>query len=316
MGATIGVDVGGTKVLAAVVDGFGRASEHAKVPTPTEGAGSVIAAVAELVADLDPDPAAVGVGVPGPVSDGVLLTAPNLQGFHQPVPLARMLSERLQVPVAVGNDANLGTLGEARHGAGQGSRDVLGCWLGTGIGGGLVLDGRLHTGFGGTAGELGHVPVQLDDPPRCGCGRLGCVEAYAGRASLKAQVDRAIADGADTDLPAIMEAKGKDRLTSGVWKKALKQQDPLATRLIARSVAALGAAIAGVINLLDVETVVFGGGLAEKLGQSHADRIREAASPRLMAPDVPRRWVVASLGDDAGVVGAAELARDAHPASR
>lgn len=309
MGTVIGVDLGGTKLLVAAVDVDGVPRAHRKEVTPEGGPKEVVALIAQVVADIDSAPDAVGVGVPGPVADGIVLQAPNLAGWGADIPLSDMLAEAIGAPVVLGNDANVGTLGEARHGAGKGSDGVLGCWLGTGIGGGLVLGGRLHDGFSGTAGELGHVPVEMTAPRRCGCGRWGCVEAYAGRASLEAMVARYQAEGRPSAMAQIMADKGKDRLTSGVWKSALKAGDEVATELIDQSVAALGTALAGVINLLDLQTIVFGGGLAEKLGQDHVDRIAEAATPRLMAPDVPRRWVVATLGDDAGVVGAAELAR-------
>ncbi len=311
MGTHIGVDLGGTKVLAARVDQDGRAEGHVKQVTPVEGPDAVVAAIAEAVeaiaADTDDPVVGVGVGAPGPISDGVMLHAPNLSGFDDAVPLGAMLEDRLGLPVELGNDANVGTFGEARFGAATGGTIVLGCWLGTGIGGGLVIDGRVHHGSSGTAGELGHVPVSVEGGRWCGCGRQGCVEAYAGRASMAAAVQEAIAAGERTSLPTIMASKGKDRLTSGVWKRALRDGDPLAVRLMEESVAALGVAIAGVINVLDVDTIVFGGGLAEKLGQEHVDRIADAVRPRLIAPEVPRRWVLAELGDDSGVIGAAAL---------
>ncbi len=309
MGTVIGVDLGGTKVLVADVDEKGHASSHVKEVTPEGGPDEVADVIATAVTSIDPSPSAVGVGVPGPVSDGVVLEAPNLVGWGSDVPFADMLTERLGVPVVLGNDANVGTLGEARHGAGKGATDVLGCWLGTGVGGGLVLGGLLHAGVSGTAGELGHVPVEMTNPRRCGCGRWGCVEAYAGRASMEGMVERLRAEGRATSMYEILEDKGKDRFTSGVWKKALKNGDEVATLIIDESIAALSIALAGVINVLDLDTVIFGGGLAEKLGQEHVDRIAQATRPRLMAPDVPRQWLVATLGDDAGVVGAAELAR-------
>lgn len=306
---TIGVDLGGTKVLAAAVAADGTTSDHAKLRTPQEGPAAVVAAVVEAIRRVDPSPSAVGVGVPGPVRGGVMLEAPNLAGFDQPVPFGDMLADALGRRVVVGNDANVGTLGEVRSGAARDASDVLGCWLGTGVGGGLVLDGALRTGPHGTGGELGHVPVQLEEPRRCGCGRLGCLEAYAGRASMAERVQEAIDAGEETALATIKQEKGKDRLTSGVWRKALEAGDPVATRLMDTAVAALGAALAGVVNMVDVEVVVFGGGLADKLGQAHVDRIAAAAAPHLMAPQVARRWVLAELGDDAGVVGAAALAR-------
>lgn len=311
MGTHIGVDLGGTKVLAARVDQNGRAEAHVKQVTPVEGPEAVVAAIAQAVETIangcDDPVVGVGVGAPGPISDGVMLHAPNLSGFDDAVPLGAMLEERLGLPVVLGNDANVGTLGEAMFGAARGGTTVVGCWLGTGIGGGLVLDGKVHHGSSGTAGELGHVPVTMDGGRWCGCGRHGCVEAYAGRAAMAAAVQEAIAAGERTSLPTIMASKGKDRLTSGVWKRALKDGDPLAVRLMEEAVAALGVAIAGVVNVLDVDTVVFGGGLAEKLGQEHVDRIADAVRPRLIAPEVPRRWVLAELGDDSGVIGAAAL---------
>ena len=311
MGTVIGVDLGGTKVLVAAVEEDGTASRHEKGVTPIGGPEAVLDVIATAIASVDATPAAVGVGVPGPVSDGVVLEAPNLEGWPPEVPFGDMLADRLGVPVVLGNDANVGTLGEAVHGAGRGSSDVLGCWLGTGIGGGLVLSGRLHEGISGTAGELGHVPVEMTTPRRCGCGRWGCVEAYAGRANMEAMIERLVAEGHSTQMYDLMEDKGKTRFTSGVWKAALRAGDEVAVTVIDEAVAALSIALAGVLNVLDLETIVFGGGLAEKLGQEHVDRIAEATTPRLMAPDVERRWVVATLGDDAGVVGAAELARRA-----
>ncbi|MGI9018818.1 MAG: ROK family protein [Euzebya sp.] len=305
----IGVDLGGTKLLIAAVDREGVASSHIKTTTPIEGPQAVADAIGQAVAEIGGDPAGVGVGVPGPVSKGVVLQAPNLSGWVPDTPFAQMLSDRLDLPVVVGNDANVGTLGEARHGAGQDSASVVGCWLGTGIGGGLVIDGRLHDGGSGTAGELGHIPVEMTNPLRCGCGRWGCVEAYAGRASMEALVQRFQAEGRPSRMTQIMAAKDKDRFTSGVWKDALDEGDEVAVAIIDQSVAALSIALAGVINLLDLDAIIFGGGLAEKLGQDHVDRIAAATMPRLLAPDVPRRWTVAALGDDAGVVGAAELAR-------
>ncbi|WP_370324269.1 ROK family protein [Euzebya sp.] len=310
MGSVIGVDLGGTKILVAAVDETGSATEHIKHATPTEGPEAVVELIVESVLELDPEPAAIGLGVPGPVIDGIVLEAPNLVGWGRDVPLADMISPRIGgAPVVVGNDANLGTLGEARHGAGQGSTDVLGCWLGTGVGGGLVLDGRMHQGVHGVAGELGHVPVAKANPRRCACGRWGCLEAYAGRAGMESAIDRFRAEGRLTRIPEIMAEKGKDRITSSVWKAAWKDRDEVAVVIIEEAVAALSVALGGALNILDVDTVVFGGGLTEKFGQDHVDWIAEATRPRLMAPDVERRWVVATLGDDAGVVGAAELAR-------
>lgn len=308
MTTVVGVDLGGTNITAALVAADHSVSGRTKVPTPGGGPDAVLKAIVEAVRDVADEPSAVGVGAPGPVHDGVVVTAPNLPGWGDPVPLEDRLVDALRVPVAVANDASVGTYGEWAAGAGMGGRCVLGVWLGTGVGGGLVIDGRLHDGPYGGAGELGHMIVRQGGRV-CGCGRRGCVEAYAGRASLEARVAEEIDAGAESRLPKWRKAKGKDRITSGVWAKALEADDPVAVRLVADAVDALGAALGSVINLLDCDLLLFGGGLTEKLGQPFVDRIAEATRPWVLAPDVPRRYVAATLEDDAGIVGAAALAR-------
>lgn len=303
-----GVDIGGTNVRVAVVDDGYSVVEAAEVSTPTEGPDSVVKAIAAAIDNFDEDVEAIGVGAPGPVSGGIVQTAPNLVGWSEPVPLARQLASALDRPVTVGNDANVGAVGEWVAGAARGSRYVLGVWAGTGVGGGLVLDGRPYDGAFGGAAELGHMVVRAGGA-LCGCGRRGCIEAYAGRASMEHMVDVAVKSGETTKLVSIMKDKGKDRITSAVWAKALKKNDELATRLIDQAIEALGIGVGSAINLLDLDCVVVGGGLAEKLGQEFADRIYEAAKPWMLVPNLERRVVVAELGDDSGVIGAAELAR-------
>jgi glucokinase len=303
-----GVDIGGTNISVAVVDDRHQVVDDDKVSTPAGGPEKVVKAIAEVIDGFEGDVDAVGVGAPGPVNDGVIMTAPNLEGWSEPVPLARMLAETLGLPVTVGNDANVGTVGEWVAGAARGARFVLGVWAGTGVGGGLVLDGRPFDGAYGGGGEFGHMIVRSGGA-LCGCGRRGCIEAYAGRACMEHMVDVAAENGEETKLFDIMKKKDKDRLTSSVWAKALEKDDPLATRLIDDAVEAIGIGVGSVVNLLDLDCVVVGGGLAEKLGQRLADRIHEAARPWMLVPDVDRRVVVAQLADDSGVVGAAELAR-------
>jgi len=304
----VGVDLGGTKVAAALVDGDHAVHRRHRVPTP-DGPDGVIDAVVTVVRELDAGDAPVGVGVPGPVRDGVLMTAPNLAGFERPVPVRDRLAAALGVPVLVENDASAGAVGEWVAGAGRGARSLLGVWLGTGVGGGLVLDGRpFHGAFGG-AGELGHMCVRQGGA-LCGCGRRGCIEAYAGRARMEEAVRAATAKGRHTVLLDLAAAKGRDRMTSGVWRDALEVGDELATATLDEAVAALGAGVGAAINLLDLDTVVVGGGLAEKLGVGLVERIAAAVRPFLLAGDADRRYALAQLGDDAGVVGAAALARD------
>lgn len=303
-----GIDIGGTNIEGALVDDQHEVVDRAKRSTPTDGPDTVVESVAEIIKGLDERPSAVGVGIPGPVSDGVVSRPPNLVNWPDEVDLAGLLRAALDLPVEVGNDVNVGALGEWVAGAGRGSRFMLGVWMGTGVGGGLVLDGRPYTGAFGGAGEFGHMVVHHGGA-QCGCGRRGCIEAYAGRAAMERTAEQAVSGGRVTDLFTIRDDKGKERLTSAVWSKALKNDDELATGLVREAVEAVGVGVGSVINLLDLDRVVIGGGLAEKLGQDLADDIADAAAPWTLVPNDERTFVVAELGDDPGIIGAAELGR-------
>lgn len=304
-----GVDIGGTNITAALVDGDHEVGEQVKISTPTGGPEAVVEAVVELVKGLDGDASAVGVGLPGPVDGGVVTHPPNLVGWEDPVDVGGMLSDALSCPVELGNDVNVAVLGEWTAGAGRGGQHLLGVWMGTGVGGGLVLDGRPYTGAFGGAGEFGHMIVHAGGA-QCGCGRRGCVEAYAGRASMERFAVRAASRGFDTNLLEIRDDKGKDRMTSSVWSKALDKDDPLATRLFDEAIRAVAIGIASAINLLDLDRIVLGGGLAEKLGDDLVEAVEEAIEPHVFLPG-DREIVIAELGDDAGMVGAAALGRAA-----
>lgn len=305
-----GVDIGGTNITAAAVSPGHEVGDRRKRATPTDGPEAVVDAVVALVDDLDERPDAVGVGMPGPVDHGVVRRPPNLQGWPEHVDVRQQLADALGMPVAVGNDANVGALGEWVAGAGSGARHLLGVWMGTGVGGGLVLDGRPYTGATGAAGEFGHMIVRAGGA-QCGCGRRGCIEAYAGRASMEDFVERAVAGGFETSLHAIRDDKGKDRMTSSVWDKALDDGDELATRVFNEAVEAVAIGVASVINLLDLDRIVIGGGIAEKLGSALAEDVERAVQPHVFVPSSARTFVVAELGDDAGIVGAAALGRSA-----
>jgi glucokinase len=303
-----GVDVGGTNIEVGLVDGEHQVLARAKRDTPDAGPDAVIATIVELVESLDETPVAVGAGIPGVIHDGRALTVPNLENWVDQVDIGTELEQALGVPVALGNDVNVGLLGEWVAGAAHGFDNVLGVWMGTGIGGGLILDGRPFNGSRGAAGEIGHVVVRPGGA-LCTCGNRGCVEAYAGRRSMAAIATAMVEAGRSTSLFQIRDAEGKQRLTSKVWARALEEADPLAEQLFDTAVETLGIGVASVINTLDVELVVIGGGLAEKLGQDLADRIERAAAPWMLRPHPDLSWVPAALGDDSGVVGAAALAR-------
>jgi glucokinase len=308
-----GIDLGGTKIQAAVVNGRWKVLGEARRPTPTKGGPEDVAEqMAEALreaaeaANVEPDALeAVGVGSPGDVDQrtGGVAQARNLPGWEGEFALGPWLTKRLGTQVRVGNDVQVATEAEFKLGAGRPYKSVLGVFWGTGVGGGVILDGKPWLGRGG-AGEIGHMVVKLNGA-RCPCGRRGCMEAYAGRAAMEAKARRKHDAGTKTDLFKIMKKHGHDRLTSGIWERALEAEDKLTTRLIDRAVEALGAGVASAVNLLDVEAVIIGGGLGTRFGEAYARRILEAMHPHLFNDDTPPQVVVASLGDLGGAIGAA-----------
>jgi glucokinase len=312
-----GIDLGGTKIQAIVVDEHHEVLGKARRPTPVKGGPEDVVeqlagALEDAAADADVDATTVigvGVGSPGRIdhAKGTVAGAGNLPGFlGDPVPMAPMLAERLGVArVALGNDVQVATNAELALGVGRDVDELLGVFWGTGVGGGVVLGGKLRRG-GGSAGEIGHVCVDRGGH-RCGCGRRGCVEAYAGRRSMEQRARKRHEKGEKTHLFKLMEKRGRDRLTSGVWEAALKEEDELAVSMIDDAVDALGTGIASALNVLDLPLVIIGGGLGVRLGQPYADRIREAMMPHLFADDRPPDVVVAALGDLGGALGAALL---------
>jgi glucokinase len=315
-----GIDLGGTKIEAIVVDADNQVLGQARRPTPTEGGPDDVAV---QMADALSDAAAaagvktsalvgIGVGSPGDVDEqaGTVANARNLPGWDGSFELAGVLSAKLGAKVFVGNDVQVATQAEFELGAGKPYDSLLGVFWGTGVGGGLILDGKPWLGRGG-AGEIGHLVVKQGGA-HCQCGRRGCMEAYSGRAAMEVRARREIDKGVKTDLLKLMKERGRTRLTSSVWWHAVQQQDPLATELIDRAVEALGTGIASAVNLLDVEAVVIGGGLGVRFGQAYAERISTAMHPHLFNDSRPPAVRVAGLGDVGGAIGAALLARRPH----
>jgi glucokinase len=316
---TISIDLGGTKILAAVIDGQDKILAKAKMKTlAREGVDEVIERLAETArqaaakAKVDWDRVAgVGIGAPGPVDPqaGIVYNPPNLHGWEK-VALGPRLQKLLDVPVCVENDVNLGTLGEYRMGAGRGTRDMVGIFVGTGVGGGLILDGKLRTGFRHAAGEVGHMVV-LADGPVCGCGRRGCLEAMASRTAVERDIRLGLQAGRESLIPDMNKGKSL-RLTSGVIARALERGDPLVADVMRRAQWYLGLLTASVVNLLDPEMVVFGGGVVEALDDNFLAPIRVTAREHyIQKMDADRvRIVPGKLGDYAAVLGAAALVRD------
>ena len=192
-------------------------------------------------------------------------------------------------------------------GAGKPYQSLLGVFWGTGVGGGLILDAKPWHGRGG-AGEIGHTVI-VEGGRRCPCGRRGCLEAYAGRAAMEARARKLHARGAKTKLFELAAEHGRERLTSGIWERALEHGDKLATKLIDRAVTALGVGIASAMNLLDIEAVIIGGGLGVRFGEPYRVRIAAAMAPNLFHDSRPPAVHLAALGDLGGALGAALLVK-------
>jgi glucokinase len=308
-----GIDLGGTKIQAAIVGDDGAVLGQSRHPTPTSG-GPHHVAVAMVAALLDAADEAgvetdsllgVGVGSPGVVDDaaGTVAEARNLPCWEEPYPLRDVLALELGTGVRLGNDVQVATDAEFALGAGRPYGSILGVFWGTGVGGGLVLDGKPWLGRS-AAGEIGHMVVRVGGR-RCPCGRDGCMEAYAGRLALERRARKRHAHGEKTRLFHIMERRGRDRLASGVWARALEAGDPLAHDLIDEAIAAIGAAVASAVNLLDVEAVIIGGGMGVRLGEPYVRRIEAAMEPHVFAG--PPAVHVAALGDLGGAIGASLL---------
>ncbi len=316
----IGVDLGGTNVVAAAVRG-GRVLVTAKRKTnASAGVGAVLERIEEAVqavveqttgdlAEFD----VLCIGAPGAIDPeaGIVRDAPNL-GWTD-VPLGDELRSRLGLPVLVDNDVTIAVLGEHANGAGQGARHMIGVWVGTGIGGGLILDGKTHRGWRGAAGEIGHI-VMNPEGRRCRCGRRGCLEAYSSKTGIEEMLREMREEGRESVALALMEERQSDRLTSSVIASALEQDDEPMKEVIETAQFYLGLMTADLVNALDPEIIVFGGGLVERLGDWFVDPIaRTARTHVLLQNQADRiRIVPSALGDDAGPVGAAVMAQRRH----
>lgn len=313
---TIGIDIGGTKILVALLDGAFRIVSETKAKTkPEKGERSflesLIGSVQQVLKDARVDRKAVlgiGAGCPGFIDSkkGIVLTSPNIP-FLKNYPLARKIMEETGMPVVLGNDVQTGLYGEHQFGAARGYRHVAGIFLGTGIGGALILNGELYRGASGSAGEVGHLLV---DPlgPTCGCGRRGCLEALAGRLAISAE---AAVAAARQKAPHLESKSGADwrEIKSGALAKAIRAGDRAIEDLIRQKARLVGAVMAHLVNTINPEIIVLGGGMVE-------------AMPRLIAPEAERamreqalpaaaravKVAVARLGDYSIVMGGAKRA--------
>ncbi|HEX6249588.1 MAG TPA: ROK family glucokinase [Nocardioidaceae bacterium] len=316
---TVGVDIGGTKVLAGVVDSAGTVLARERRETPGRSASAVEDTVVELVTLLarDHDVAAVGIGAAGFVDAGrsTVLFSPHLAWRNEPVREAVM--SRLRLPVVVDNDANAAALAESRFGAGAGHRFVLCVTLGTGIGGALVMDHRVYRGAHGMAGEFGHMQV-VPDGRRCPCGNRGCWEQYAsGNALVRDARELVVADSPVAHTLRAAAGPDGSGLTGPLVTEAARGGDPLARELIGDMGRWLGVGLANLTAAFDPACIVVGGGVSDA-GELLLAPTREAFSRQLVGrghraePPILR----AALGPEAGFIGAADMARSAARRSR
>lgn len=300
-GITIGVDVGGTTVAAGLVTADGLVLEHAQAPTHAHGAGRALEAIVELLDRLRDGARArgiavtgVGVGVPGTVDAerGVVGVDVNYAPELVSLPLAERLRSRVEVPVFVDNDVNALVLAEWMWGAGRGARSLVMLALGTGVGGGIVLDGRLHRGAAGSAGELGHVPIDFNGPP-CVCGGRGCFKSYVSGTDIARRGE---------------ERLGRPIAAAEVFRLAAAGQ-PEAEAIVDEVCRALGAGLAVIVNGLNPERLLLAGSVAKSLRPLEA-RIRASLADYAFAAAIAAtRLEILSLDKDATVRGGAALVR-------
>lgn len=313
-----GIDLGGTKIAAAVLDTDHKVISYRRRPTPDKGGpADVVRAMATTMQEAAIDAGteahkllAVGVGSPGSVNveTGAVTGAGNLPDWDGTFQLGMALREELGTEVRIGNDVQVGTRGEFELGAGAGYSSLLGVFWGTGVGGGIIMNGEPVLGRG-RAGEIGHTLVRRGGAKGLN-GLNGTVEAYAGRKAMEEKARREVKKGRKTKLFKLMKKHDKTHLTSAIWQRALEDGDELAEDLLNRAVAALSAGIASAVNLLDPEAVVIGGGLGVRFGDTLVPEIFEGMTPYLLNKENPPALEVASLGDEGGVIGASLLVKD------
>lgn len=309
----LGIDLGGTDCKFGIVDALGRVIHSSKNPTHAElGPEGVIDRIASHARDLlsaGHKVKAIGMGVPGPMSsrEGMVWEAPNLGGWIN-VPVQKMLEDRLKIPVVLNNDANAAAYGEYWTGAGAetNSGTMIFWTLGTGIGGGIIMDGELYDGPDDTAGELGHMMIDFNDGPECNCGSRGCVEAYAGATAIRREVLAAIAAGVKTSI--FIPDGCEDDFGAKVVYDAAIAGDKFAIELFGKVGEALGFAAAIMINVFNPDLLIYGGAMANA-GELIFAPLRETALKNAFKKPGSRVQIKkASLGNDAGIIGAAGLA--------
>lgn len=320
----VGVDIGGTNLVVGAMpaDGSRELGVHSLPTRALLGGEAVVERIGEMIektiADVMRETGAtradftgVGIGSPGPLDreQGIVIITPNL-GWKD-FPLRRLVSERVQLPATLDNDANCATLGEWWRGAAKGARHVVGFTLGTGIGGGLILDGRLYHGASDVAGEVGHTTVEANGR-RCGCGNYGCLEAYASGPAIAMRAREALGGGEPSLIPALVNGD-LNTLTAAIVYEAAERGDAIASDVVKDTARFLGIGVANMLNVFNPDVVVLAGGVAQA-GDSLFVPLRAEVRRRAFKPAVDACAIVpGALGNSAGMVGAVAAFLAEHP---
>ena len=309
----IGIDVGGTNVKIALVDVKGKIVYSNSVPTRAEmGYEYTVNNIKQAIYDLlketkltTKDIEGIGFGFPGQVDykAGIVRNAPNIPGWVE-VPIAKLIEDEFKIPTRVDNDVRCAALGELNYGAGKGCENLICITVGTGIGSGLILNGKLVRGASNAAGEIGHIKLQMNGGPICGCGDTGCLEAFASGPSIVAMAEDYIKGGKSTKF---REMANGSPITPYIVCEAAKAGDPVAQRIFTIMGEYIGIGLASVVNLLNPEKIIVGGGVADA-GDILLKPMTEALKKRAMKIAGSAVEIVpAQLGNTAGVIGASLL---------
>ena len=310
---SIGIDLGGTKILIGLVEKeSGKVVSHIKKKTKKEkGPENIVRKMVEGVEELLEESgksfteiSSIGIGSAGQIDrkNGIIIGAPNLDCYN--LNLKEILQDKFNIPVFVANDVEVATISEQKFGAGKGCADFVCVFVGTGIGSTIVKNGHIIYGATGTAGELGHIIVDLNGRP-CACGAHGCLEAYASRSAIETRIEGALKKGRKSCISEYLE-EGK-AITSSMIRKSIEREDELVTQCVSEASEYLSGGLASVINLINPELIILGGGLIEAVDYFYKQTIKKAKSKSLPVPAEKIRFSKTILGDYSGVIGAALL---------
>jgi len=309
----IGIDLGGTKILIALVDkATGEVINSVKKKTKKDkGPKNIIRKIVDGINELLQDSgsslskiSSIGIGAAGQTDreNGILIGAPNLDCYD--LNIKKALNEHFDIPVFLGNDVEIATIGEMKFGAAKGYKDFVCIFVGTGVGSAIVKEGKIVLGASGTAGEIGHMIVDLNGRT-CGCGGHGCLEAYASRSAIERRIEGALKKGRPS---CILDYLGSGKsITSGMIQKSIERGDELVLQCVTEASEYLSGGIASIINFINPELIVLGGGLVEAVDYFYEKTTKKAKAKSLPVPGKKIEFKKAVLGDYSGVIGAAFL---------